>query len=377
VDEKVDFIAMRDIWVASDCVVSPLGNTTDENYRQVRAGKTGVKARHHDGISPLVYTASIDRSQADHKVSFFEAICRKAIDGVQAGVDMIPAGTLLVLSTTKGNVEYLESGQKDDSGIFLHTVAGALAQRYGLRQSIVISNACISGVLAMIVASRYLQRGGFDHALVIGADVLSKFIISGFQSLSALSADYCRPFDAERQGINLGEAAGCMLLTAAPEELGLTPQVRITGAGVSNDANHISGPSRTGEELGYAIRKALDTAKLLPEEIGFVSAHGTATSFNDEMEAKAFYNAALVDVPVHSLKGNFGHTLGAAGIIESIMSIQGLLQNEVLPTHGFERLGVSRPLQVSNALRKKQMSACLKTASGFGGCNAAVVFQKT
>lgn len=375
-DEKVGVVNMRNVWVASDCVVSPLGDSSVENYRHVRAGLTGVKLQTIEGMSTAQYVAVIDRQGANGKESFFESICRRAINGALADVTVNLQRSLLVLSTTKGNVEYLESGRRSDPGIFLHAVADSLARHYRLGRSIVVSNACISGVLAVIVAGRYMQRGDFDHALVVGVDVLSRFIVSGFQSLSALSQDYCRPFDEDRNGINLGEAAACMLLTSKPDEFKNRPRVFVAGAGVSNDANHISGPSRTGDELGFAIRKALGAAELSPSDLGFVSAHGTATSFNDEMEAKAFSNTGLNNVPVHSLKSNFGHTLGAAGVVESIMSVHSLLHDEVLPTRGFERLGVSRPINVSHSLQKKKMTACLKTASGFGGCNAAVVLQK-
>ena len=149
------------------------------------------------------------------------------------------------------------------------------------------------------------------------------------------------------------------------------------GGAVSNDANHISAPSRTGEELSYAINKTLEEAHLPATAIDFISAHGTATVYNDEMEAKAITLANLQNAPVNSLKGYYGHTLGAAGLIESIVSIHSLKENVIIPTLGFEEMGVSSPINICTGLLRGDFKNCLKTASGFGGCNAAVVFGKS
>ena len=150
----------------------------------------------------------------------------------------------------------------------------------------------------------------------------------------------------------------------------------VSGA-VSNDANHISGPSRTGQELCIAVNKAIANAGITRNDIGFVCAHGTATVYNDEMEAKAFSLAELESIPVNSLKGVFGHTLGAAGIIESIMSVHSLEQGFVLQTVGFEESGVSTNISISDRRQPIHQQVCLKTASGFGGCNAALIFKKS
>jgi 3-oxoacyl-[acyl-carrier-protein] synthase-1 len=150
----------------------------------------------------------------------------------------------------------------------------------------------------------------------------------------------------------------------------------VNAGSVSNDANHISGPSRTGAELGMAMRHATLNSGLTPADIGFVSAHGTATLYNDEMEAKALHLAGLQDRPVNSFKGYYGHTLGAAGLIEAIIGIRALQQQTVIPTLGFEQLGVSMPVNVSRTLTRQPMEHYLKTVSGFGGCNAATVFSR-
>jgi 3-oxoacyl-[acyl-carrier-protein] synthase-1 len=270
----------------------------------------------------------------------------------------------------------LEEGKPDDPRIHLHETAAQLARAFGYTNHLVISNACISGVMAIVVGKRMIEAGLYDHALIVGADVLSRFVISGFNSLQALSSESCRPFDKKRKGINLGECAAAVVLTGDTELLGEAPFIRISGGGLSNDANHISGPSRTGEELGFAIKQALEEAAIAAKDIDFISAHGTATVYNDEMEAKAFNLMGMENIPLNSLKGYFGHTLGAAGVLEVVLSSKSLLQDELIPTVGFEALGVSGQVNVIQRVEHKPLQTCLKTASGFGGCNAAIILHK-
>lgn len=366
---------MRRVWLAADTIVSPLGITSSENYRNIRTGYTGIEPLTDFRLSEIQLQVS-SLSNAPASRTSFQSICEQAISGILSDHPVNTKNTLFILSTTKGNIGLLESGKDVNPGIHLHASAKQLALQFGFQHHLVVSNACISGVMALIVAKRFIENGKYDHALVLGADVLTKFVVSGFQSLMALSSELCKPFDADRQGINLGEAAAAILLTAKPDELNSTPEIRITGGGLSNDANHISGPSRTGEELGFAVMQAMNEAKVTAREIDFISAHGTATLYNDEMEAKAFHLVGLDEVPLHSLKGNFGHTLGAAGVVETSMSMQSLLHDEILPTKGFNTLGVSQKIAVNKELLKRPLTTCLKTASGFGGCNAAIVLQK-
>jgi 3-oxoacyl-[acyl-carrier-protein] synthase-1 len=293
-----------------------------------------------------------------------------------AGREIPRDRSVLILSTTKGNIGFLEAGQPGHPRVALHSAATFLADRLGFKHHFMVSNACVSGVMSLIVAKRMLETARYDHALVAGGDVLTRFVTSGFQSLLALSPELCRPFDADRKGINLGEAAASILLTTRPGDFAGTPAIRILGGGLSNDANHISGPSRTGEELGYAIQDALEESGIGKDGIDFISAHGTATRYNDEMEANAFARLGLEGIPTNSLKAYFGHTLGAAGLVETAMSCESLLQGELIATLGFETLGVSQPINIIRETVPKVMNTCLKTASGFGGCNAAIILRR-
>jgi len=360
---------MRRTWCIADCVISPLGNSTAENYANVSAGNTGI-----DKIADGDYHASLIKNLvASEHHTRFETIALQSIQGALQNLTLDKQRTILILSTTKGNVEHLHVGHPR---LALHASARHIAETVGIPHSIVVSNACISGVLALITAKRLLHRGVYDHAVIVGAEVLSEFIVNGFKSLFALATEPCKPFDSLRSGITLGEAAGTVVLSTQPGQFFTNETVEITGIGLSNDANHISGPSRTGKELALAIEHALHVAKIRPSEIDSISAHGTATRYNDEMEAQAFKHAELQAAPLHSLKGNFGHTLGAAGIIETIMAKQALLNNEILPTKGFSTLGVSQPLRITTSIEKSIQQRILKTASGFGGCNAALILEK-
>ncbi|MGN6637769.1 MAG: beta-ketoacyl-[acyl-carrier-protein] synthase family protein, partial [Mucilaginibacter sp.] len=193
------------------------------------------------------------------------------------------------------------------------------------------------------------------------------------QSFQALSAQVCKPFDKSRDGLNLGEGAATLVLSTNQKYKG---HIKALGGGISNDANHISGPSRTGKELSFAIEQAIKDAAISKADIGFISAHGTATVYNDEMEANAIALSGLQVIPLNSLKANYGHTLGAAGLIESIISIRSLQENIVLSTVGFGEHGVTPKVNVCSSLMEREAKSFLKTASGFGGCNAAVVFGK-
>jgi 3-oxoacyl-[acyl-carrier-protein] synthase-1 len=216
-----------------------------------------------------------------------------------------------------------------------------------------------------------LEAGRCDHAVVTGVEMLSKFIVSGFQCLKALSPMACRPFDVARTGLNLGEAAATAIYKRV--EQGERGIVLVRGA-VRNDANHISGPSRTGEGCFLALKTTLDGID--PGDIAFINAHGTATSYNDRMESIALTRAGLNAVPVNSLKGYFGHTLGAAGVVESIISAHALREKTVIASKGFETREEEYPLNVMKQVTRTGKPYFVKMLSGFGGCNAVLLYKR-
>jgi len=374
-----------DVYVVADNITSPLGKTTYQNFAALKAGETTVKLHNNQSLSFEPFFASLFNDNElfypdkEAKYSRFERLLIASIDDAikQGGIDPFDPKTVFILSTTKGNVGLLETEDEHPElyeRVSLSASARLIAAHFGfVNEPIIISNACISGVVGIITGMRLLRAGEYETAVVAGADVISRFIVSGFQSFQALSNDVCKPFDINRNGLNLGEGAGTIILSSNQK---YSSNVKVLAGSVSNDANHISAPSRTGAELAHAISKTLYDAGKSTSDIGFISAHGTATSYNDEMEAAAITIAGLQQVPLNSLKPNYGHTLGAAGLIESIVSIQSLKQGLILRTHHYEENGVTNEVNVCVTPTPTTTDTFLKTASGFGGCNAAVIFGK-
>lgn len=375
---------MKPVFAIADNIISPLAAGTAANYAAICGGETGVQQHQLPGVAPHpFYAALFDGSAGTSGYKGVEASFTKferlllasATEAIEnAGIDPRNPRTLFIVSSTKGNVSLLEEEKQiEPASISLAGSASKIAKHFGSpNQPLVISNACISGLTALLTGKRMISSGRFDQVVVTGADIITSFILSGFQSFQAISAEPCRPFDAARKGINLGEAAATVVLSSDPTHA----RARLSGGAVTNDANHISGPSRTGEELALAIRQAIRQTDISHDAIGFISAHGTATLYNDEMEAKAFGLSGMTRIPVNSLKGYYGHTLGAAGLVESAIAIEALQQQQIPGTKGFSTLGVSQQLNISDRPIKVNAQHCLKTASGFGGCNAALVFSR-
>ena len=383
-DEGLSFAAVK----VSDNIISPLGTTTEENYTAVKAGKSALRRYESTSDLPEPFFASLidEDALADEYAALggldgFTRFERRMILSVSkalkgTGIDPASDDVLFIVSSTKGNVELLDSAVDCEGDRDLRERLGCSAKMvagyFGNKNTpVVVSNACISGLCAQIAAMRQLAAGKYGTVIVTGADVQSRFIISGFQSFKALSDEACRPFDAGRKGLNLGEAAATMIFKykiPGPDDW-----VLLRGA-IRNDANHISGPSRTGEGSFRAIKAVL--GDIAPERLALVSVHGTSTAYNDEMESIALTRAGLKDVPVNSLKGYFGHTMGAAGILETILSMASVDDGTVLGTRGYSECGVSCPLSISPETRATSGRMFAKLLSGFGGCNAAAIFIK-
>ncbi len=377
---------MKDVFVISDNIISSLGFTTAENIENIKAGKSGIQFHDNKNLSNTPLHASLTDNKrledlfslnTSEKFSRLEKMLILSISDAlkESSIDIKSERTLLIFSTTKGNIDLLESDENDsgEKRLKLWEMGNIIQQYFGNpNKPIVVSNACISGVIAITAAKRLLQSGIYDNAVIVGGDILSEFIVSGFQSFKSLSSAACKPYDLARDGLSLGEGCGTIILSC--KNTSTDEAIKVSGGASSNDANHISGPSRDGEGLYIAISRALKN--ISSSEIDYISAHGTATSYNDEMESHAITKAGLSDVPMNSLKSYFGHTLGAAGIIESIVAINSMRKNIVFKTAGFENFGLTNQINIISENKEFEIKNCLKFASGFGGCNAAVVFSK-
>ena len=410
------------VYISSSYMITSLGSGVQENFEAALQGQSGVhmcldttKSQNPvmaGIIDPAVFeelSEKYDGSCGFGSYTDAELLAINCVENV-VGDAGLPERTGLVIASAKGNVAMLErrcgapkTQQVTDLQTALPTQGSKLPQCsenqsgassrkascpqhlqenrlnrvgefFGIDESDVyyISNACISGVSALIFARRMILSGRYDNMIVVGVDVQNRFIISGFASFKSLSPELCRPYDALRCGLNLGEACGAVMLT----KTGTSELVAIDGGSASDDANHISGPSRTGDGLYFAMRDAMSEAGVGPADVDMLQMHGTATAYNDEMESKAAGLAGLSDVPAQSLKPYFGHTMGASGIIETILAAEELKRGIFLGVKGFEELGVPVPLNVTAENRPiKNPHHCLKTASGFGGTNAAVLLS--
>ncbi|MEO8066999.1 MAG: beta-ketoacyl synthase N-terminal-like domain-containing protein [Flavobacteriales bacterium] len=373
-------MASRDmeILLGADHVTCALGSGSTHVLDAMLDGQCGlVPETLPGGIAAYVgraFPKGADQHPLEEQLLETVASCRAQLSRDVFAADGREAmRSAVILSTTKGEIGFLEKG--DTTAAFLPALAERLRIRASLPAApIVVSNACASGTLAIKLAADLIRAGSYDHVLVIGGDLLSRFTLSGFASLHALSAGPCRPFDRTRDGVSLGEAVAGVVLSN-DRALFKEPLGRYIAGGMGNDANHISGPSRTGEGLVRAVNAALRAGDKTASDIGHINAHGTGSSYNDRMEAVAFGRLDMEHVPTNSHKGYFGHTLGAAGVLETILSLHAMHRKQLPASLGANDLDELPPLNVLQSVGTPLSNLLLKTSSGFGGCNAAIFIE--
>ncbi len=295
----------------------------------------------------------------------------------------IPGDAALLLATTTGEIDLLERGIigndpqliKDSHPLNL---LGMVKKRIGLSgPAEVVSSACASSSAALTRAAGMIEAGRCTSAVVIGCDALSEFVFAGFSTLMALSPQPARPFDRSRDGLNPGEAVALALVMdperAKEENRPITARIR--GWALGSDANHMTGPSRDGEGLARTIKKALLKAGTPAGDVTSICAHGTGTAYNDAMEMKAFKTVfANKYRPVYSIKGGVGHTMGAAGLVETLIAAESIKKDAVPPTTGLTEPDTDAAGWVSaENVKLSYNDTALSTNSGFGGTNSAII----
>jgi len=324
------------VYCIGHSIISPLGEGTQANVEAVRAGRSGLRVHASRFADVAPFCASLFDTPQD-----FVPLCIRSVEMAVSGQPSVfslqDADTVFILSTTKG--DHLD----------LLTPAQAIARHFGNpNPPIVVSNACTSGVCAQITALRLLEAGIYRHAVVVGCDIQTRFIVSGFQSFKALSPEPCRPFQPDRQGLNLGEAAATIIYSQEPRAESQEPVWTLEAGAIHNDANHISAPSRTGEGAFRCLQEVLEGID--PSSVRLLGVHGTGTLYNDAMETAAIDRAGLTGTPLSVLKPVFGHTMGAAGVLETIICM----------------------MIASQSPMTNHQSPIIKMLSGFGGVNAAI-----
>ena len=358
---------MRKTVITAGNILTPLGDL-DSTWQGLLAGRSGLRVQGlgvGGGDFPLGFIEGLegDVGSLGRQESLFSHLVEQ--------MPKIPSSTALFCATTKAAVDELLQETEAAEGQPWQ-IAESLAQRLGIRGEVkTVSAACVSSLVAMIQGAMAIQSGKCDRALVIGFDLLSEFVVSGFASLKGLSQELPKPYDKERSGLALADGAGWALL-AAEEVLGDDEErlACMENWGMSCDATHITAPCRYGSGLGRLLEQITNQCVA---KIGGINGHGTATVYNDAMELLAFGRLTENTIPLCSVKGSLGHSLAAAGIIEAMLSVKSLKHQLLPPTVGLKepeetclRLSGLKPLPLL-------YPSVLTCNSGFGGINAGLL----
>ncbi|MDR2847488.1 MAG: beta-ketoacyl-[acyl-carrier-protein] synthase family protein [Bacteroidales bacterium] len=311
-----------------------------------------------------------------------------ACEAMQGSHSAVPADRISIVgATTVAGMDYneqyykeLEQGKVNPYWVELLDCADAtqqIAAAMGIFANVTtVSTACSSSANAIIAGARMIRTGLADKVLVGGADALTRFTMNGFNTLQILSPTGCKPFDAHRNGVTLGEGAAYLLLESEATALSDDIQCELSGYGSTSDAYHQTSSSPDGAGAVMAIRKALSTAGLAPEDIDYINAHGTGTEVNDLSEGRAVETVFGAKIPpISSTKGYTGHTLAAAGAIEAVISSLSLREKLLFPNIGFENAMPELSFIPNTQLRSADIRHVMSNSFGFGGNNVSLIFS--
>jgi 3-oxoacyl-(acyl-carrier-protein) synthase len=361
---------MRKVVIVDGDILTPLGDL-QSTWKNLLAGKSGI---HRQGLGAMqgLWPLGIIEDIGEGAGSWerFQQLFKRLF----TALPVLPENTQLICATTKAAVdELLNTDQKFNGQPW--QVADWLANHLTISgHSTTVSAACASGTLAIIQGAMRIRNGECDHVLVVGFDLLAEFILTGFDSLKALSVNGAKPFDQHRDGLSLGEGAGWLLLSA--ENLTQStdkPLAHINNWGISCDATHITAPCRNASGLINLFTTMTSDGSI---HVGGINAHGTGTVYNDAMELLAFSTTCEEGMPVCSTKGALGHSLGAAGIIEAMLSVMSLRDSALPPTFGLSNPAASSCALSGTEILKLRYPSIVSCNSGFGGINAALLLTR-
>ena len=387
-------------------IISAIGNSVVENYTALIEGRKGISrvskisTVHKDQIMvgeidfsniEMEAQLALDRDNNYSRTALLGAIAAKQAVADAKITDIKKYKTGLISATSVGGMdmteryyyEYLEdkSLQKYIDGHHAGDSTQKIAEQLGIEQSLVttISTACSSAANSIMFGARLIKAGKLDRVVVGGADCLSKFTINGFKTLMILSDTYNTPFDENRKGLNLGEAAAFLVLESDEVVKAENKKVLayLKGYGNANDAYHQTASSENGDGATLAMEKALKVAGLQPKDIDYINAHGTATGNNDLSEGKALIRVFGSVLPeFSSTKAYTGHTLAAAGAIEAVYSILALQHNLIYPNLNFKAQMKEFDITPQTELKEKVLGTVLSNSLGFGGNCSTLIFSK-
>ncbi|MBN1980271.1 MAG: hypothetical protein JW795_01985, partial [Chitinivibrionales bacterium] len=367
-------ITSKKVIIEQSFVLTSFGSAP-ATIEKLMQGQTALQKKNYNGL-----TKPLGMFPLDPKNRFDQCIHRLCSQLNRSEINQDRC--VVIFCSAKGDIDEYDSiishwpALNQPSGVLLENQARKLCRIAGINPGrlLTVSTACTSGSSAMEVAGDLLHCGLFSQAILYGYDGLSTFVVSGFNALGALAQGWSKPFDKNRDGLCLGEAAACMVMSAREPQPG---DIVVAGASSSNDAHHRTGPSRSGEGLLAAAAAACRQAAIAPHQLGAVKCHGTATIYNDASEAKALhtlFHGAFP--PCVSLKGALGHCSGGGCLMEIGLAAEFLKIRKIPPTVGFHELGVEENIAVSTTAQTLQFPSILCLSSGFGGLNSALILQE-
>lgn len=379
---------MSGVVIADLAAVSALGDSLDATWARLCAGERAIGPVTRFDCARLDFRAAAcvaDLGAAGEEGEAFPNRTCALLARCLGRLRPVARETVVIWAGVKGDAEWVERRACGDGGEIEAFYAPAhyrrwIAERLGTGGAgFEVNAACASSTAALALGAMMIERGEADSVLVCAADLVTRFTFTGFAALKGLTATTCRPLDAGRDGLALGDGAAAALLMSAEaaRAQGRAPLARLTGWGVANDATHITAPARDGCGLIAAMRQALGKAGRAPEAIDAFCVHGTGTVYNDAMELTAL-EAVFGErrFPIFSVKGAIGHTLGAAGALEAALCVKALQERRVPPTAGLEEPEARALGRASAGAQAMGGGAILTTNSGFGGVNAALVIER-
>ena len=370
---------MDPVCICEADILTAYGQGLDPLWEGIFSGKTAVKEVRR--FSTEHYPSKIAALMPEEFCNPDLPLIRQWMTLLAKNSRAIPSSADWIFASSKGEIDVFEKQMRTEGdipkGIRIPETLSELKKIWAFeKEGIFLTSACTSSMTAIAYATRMIRSGKREAMVVLTADAVTPFIFSGFSSLAALDPEPARPFDSGRRGLSLGESAGYMLLMKREKALKENRPILgiIQGWGCSDDANHVTGPSRDGSGLRWAIESALQTGDIRPAGIRSVKTHGTGTLYNDSMELKAFQSVfKQFTLPVYSIKGGTGHTLGACGLTEILFALRSSRTGLIPPALNVREIDPEATGWVTQMKRQVEPGPVLCVNSGFGGTNSAVI----
>lgn len=364
----------REIYLQGMSSCCSAGLSSDEIFKSTLLGRSGVKK--HQGFLADGTLSAIGQIETSKS---FDALMLEQVQEILERSKLEDfSNTFLAVGTSVGGMAWAENQFIKDAGSYknielekqsIYSIAHTLNRKFNFKDSITFSTACTSSSNAIVFAKELIEAGAYDSVLVVGADSISHTTVNGFNALGVLSSKISTPFDAQRTGMNVAEGIGVILLGTEPNE------IKLVGVGCSSDAYNITNPHPDGNGAKMAMQNALDNAKLKTNQIDYINAHGTGTVANDTAEGKAIAELFTHNPSVGSTKSITGHTLGACGVIEIIISAMALEQQTIPSNFNLENKEIDK-LNLPKEPLKKEIEFVLSNAFAFGGNNVSIILQR-